>query len=208
MSTPINASSYGVLATSFGSRGVAASTVGYLCFGLAGWMISMCVAGWFTGQYGLGLLYPLSIILAIVAILAFVSGRGLDSIVFFCGAILFSTSGVYRAMIGTGKTPDPVSYLGWYACLFAIFFGYIWAGSFKSGISRSLFLLGTWLTMILAAIGAWTMTSAFFIASGYLGLIASAIAMVTSANEVIRLGSNVNPNVETTGPTVRPMAAD
>lgn len=208
MGTPIITSSYGTTASHFGSRAVAVSTVGYLCFGLAGWMISMDAAGWFPGAYGASILYPLSVVLVIMGILGFVCGRGLDAIIFFTGAILFSTTSAYGVAVGAGKTPDPASYLGWYACLFAIFFGFIWAGSFKSGRTRSLFLLGTWLTMILAAIGAWTGVNVLFIASGYMGLITSAIAMITSANEVIRLGSNVNPNIETEGPTIKPMAAD
>ena len=73
---------------------------------------------------------------------------------------------------------------------------------------RSLFLLGMWVTMLLAAIGAWTSVTDFYKASGYVGLFTSAIAMIVSANEVIRLGSTVNPNMETVGPTVKPMAAD
>jgi uncharacterized protein len=202
ISTPFNTTS------SLGSRGVAVSTVGYLCFGLAGWMISMSNAGWYSGAYALGLLYPLSIVLAVVGVLGFVCGRGLDSIIFFTGAILFSSSSAYMAMVDAGKTPQPVSFLGWFACLFAIFFGCIWAGSFRSGRIRSLFLLGAWLTMILAAIGSWTFVGGFFKASGYLGLITAAVAMIASANEVIRLGGNANPNIDTTGATVKPMAAD
>lgn len=208
MGTPINSSNYGITTYSLGSRAVAVSTVGYLCLGLAGWMVSMVAAGWFSGSFGSALLFPLAVVLAIMGVLAFVSGRGLDSIVFFTGTVLFGTASAYRTVIDTGKTPDPLSYLGWYACLFAIFFGYIWAGSFKSGRTRSLFLLGMWVTMILAAIGAWTGVDGFFMAAGYIGLITSAIAIVVSANEVIRLGSNVNPNLETVGPTVKPMAAD
>ncbi|HEV2324257.1 MAG TPA: hypothetical protein VGS10_09945 [Terracidiphilus sp.] len=207
MGTPIS-TNYGTTTYSLGSRAVVVSTVGYLCLGLAGWMISMSAAGWFHGAYALGLLYPLSVVLAIMGILGFVSGRGLDSIVFFTGAVLFSTSSAYMGMVGVGRTPQPVSFLGWFACLFAIFFGYIWAGSFRSGRGRSLFLLGTWVTMILAAIGAWTGVGGFFMASGYIGLITSAIAMIVSANEVIRLGSSINPNIESAGPTVKPMAAD
>lgn len=208
MSTPISATTYGPTTFSGEPRGVAVSTVGYMCFGLAGWMISMCAAGWFSAQYGISVLYPLSVILGIMGILGFVCGRGLDAIIFFTGAIMFSSAAAYEVMVGTGKTPDPVSYLGWFACLFAIFFGYIWAGSFRSGRGRSAFLLGTWLTLIVAAIGAWTGVVDFFIASGYLGLITAAIAMIVSANEVIQYGSGANPNIETTGPTIKPMAAD
>ena len=208
MGTPINSTNYGITTCSLGSRAVAVSTVGYLCFGLAGWMICMNAAGWFSGVDGIALLYPISLILAIMGILGFVCGRGLDSIIFFTGALLFSSTNAYSTMVGTGKAPDPYSYLGWFACLFAIFFGYIWAGSFRSGRMRSLFLLGMWVTMILAAIGAWTSVTGFYVASGYIGLITSAIAMIVSANEVIRLGSSINPNLETVGPTVKPMAAD
>ena len=208
MGTPINSTNYGFTSYSLGSRAVAVSTVGYLCLGLAGWMVSMNAAGWFSDVHGVALLYPLSLILAVMGVLGFVCGRGLDAIIFFTGAVLFGSTSAYSVMVGTGKTPDPYSYLGWFACLFAIFLGYIWAGSFKSGRTRSLFLLGTWLTMIVAAIGAWTSVDGFYMASGYIGLITSAIAMVVSANEVIRLGSNVNPNVETVGPIVKPIAAD
>ena len=207
MGTPIS-TNYGITTCSLNSRGVAVSTVGYLCFGLAGWMVCMNAAGWFSGVHEIALLYPLSIILAVMGVLGFVCGRGLDSIIFFTGAILFGSTSAYSVMVAAGKTPDPYSYLGWFACLFAIFFGYIWAGSFKSGRTRSLFLLGTWLTMISAAIGAWTSVPGFYTASGYIGLFASAIAMIVSANEVIRLGNNVNPNMETVGPNVKPMAAD
>ncbi len=208
MGTPITNVSFGKMTSSLGSRAVAVSTVGYLCLGLAGWMISMSAAGWFHGTYALGLLYPLSVVLAVMGILGFVSGRGLDSIVFFTGAILFSTSSAYMGMAGMGRTAQPASFLGWFACLFAIFFGYIWAGSFHSGRGRSIFLLGTWVTMILAAIGAWTGVDGFFMASGYIGLITSAVAMIVSGNEVIRLGSSMDPNIETAGPTVKPIAAD
>lgn len=208
MGTPIVTSSYGTTIPHFGSRGVAVSTVGYLCLGLAGWMLSMSAAGWFHGAYAVGLLYPLSIVLAIMGVLGYVSGLGLDSIVFFTGATLFSSSSAYMGMVGSGTTPQPISFLGWFACLFAIFFGYIWAASFRSGRARSLFLLGMWVSLILAAIGAWTGANGIYIASGYIGLITSAIAIITSANEVIRLGSNANPNIESTGPTVKPMAAD
>jgi succinate-acetate transporter protein len=208
MGTPILTSSYGTTAWNWGSRGVAVSTVGYLCLGLAGWMISMSAAGWFHAPYALGLLDPLSIVLAILGILGFVCGRGLDSIIFFTGALLFNSASTYVGIVAAGRPALPVSFLGWFACLFAIFFGYMWAASFRSGLTRSLFLLGTWVTLILAAICAWTGANNFYIASGYVGLITSAIAMIASANEVIRFGSNVNPNVETTGPSVKPIAAD
>ncbi len=189
------------------SRALAVSTVGYLCLALAGWMLSMGTASWFTQEFGVTLLYPLTFVLAVMGILSFVLGRGLDSIVFFAGATLFGTASAYEALIAAGKTPDPGSFLGWFAFLWAVFFCYIWAGSFKSGTSRMLFLLGSWLTMLALAIGCWTGVAGFLIIGGYLGLITSIFAVITSASEVFRLSATGNPNVESSG-QVKPMAAD
>lgn len=191
------------------SRAVAVSTVGYLCLALAGWMLSMGTASWFSQQYGLTLLYPLTGVLAVMGILSFVQGRGLDSIVFFAGTTLFGSAGAYEAMLNAGKAADPSSFLGWFAFMWAIFFCYIWAGSFKSSKSRNLFLAGFWVTMLALAIGCWTGVAGFLTAGGYLGLITSIFAIITSASEVIGLGSKGNPNtIESKEQTVKPIAAD
>src|SRR6185437_3526787 len=110
MGTPIS-TNYGITTYGLGSRAVGVSTVGYLCFGLGGWMVCMNAAGWFSGVHGIALLYPLSLVLAVMGILGFVCGRGLDSIIFFTGAILFGSASAYSVMVGDGKTPDPYSYL-------------------------------------------------------------------------------------------------
>jgi hypothetical protein len=46
-------------------------------------------------------------------------------------------------------------------------------------------------------------------AAGYCGLITAGIAWVVSASEVIRMGSQANPNLGAQGATtMKPMAAD
>lgn len=189
------------------SRALAVSTVGYLCLALAGWMLSMCTASWFSQQFGVTLLYPIAVVLAVMGILSFIQGRALDAIVFFAGTTLLGIGSAYTAMMNAGRVADPASYLGWFAFLWAIFFCYIWAGSFKSGMPRTLFLLGLWVTMLVLAIGSWTGVSGFLTAGGYLGLITSCFAIVTSAGEVLRRGAGGNPNLENTG-QAKPIAAD
>lgn len=57
-----------------------------------------------------------------------------------------------------------------------------------------LFLLGLWLTLLALAIGEWTGIHGFWLAGGYLGLITSILAAITSAVEVICHGSKLQPN--------------
>jgi hypothetical protein len=179
-------------------------------------MFSMGAASWFSHEYGLALLYPLVIVLGVMGILAFVQERGLDSIVFFAGATLLGLAGAYSGMLSMGKAAEPASFLGWFAILWAVFFCYIWAGSLKSGTSRMLFLLGAWITMLALAIGCWTGVSGFLMAGGYLGLITSIFAVITSASEVFRLGTSTgtSPSMGTSAGTAtgtghaQTMAAD
>jgi uncharacterized protein len=213
--TNVNATTYtyGPTGSSTGPRAMAVSTIGYLCFGLGAWMVSMSAAGWYSGVFAVGLLFPLAVVLAIMGILGFVCGRGLDAIIFFTGATLSGSASAYLAAAATGRGLYPMTYLGWFAGLFALFFGYIWAGSAKSGATRWWFLLGTWVTLILGAIGAWIggggVSTGFLMAAGYCGLITAGIAWVVSASEVIRMGSQANPNLGAQGATtMKPMAAD
>ncbi len=193
------------------SKAAAVSTVGYLCLALAGWMFSMGTAAWYTKPYDVAIFYPLTAVLAVMAILAFVQGRALDSIVFFAGTALLGSACAYGVALDAGRLADPLSYLGWFAGAFAVFFCYIWAGSLKSGVNRMLFLLGAWLTMLALAIGCWSDVSGFLILGGYIVLVTSIFATITSATEVLRMGVRIDPNFETsvgTGPAVKPIAAD
>jgi succinate-acetate transporter protein len=188
------------------SRSVATTTVGYMCFALAGWMISMTNAAWFSKFYvhGQALLYPLAIILGVMGILTFIQSRALDAIVFFGGAGLFGA--YYLVQANTASMADPHSYVGWSALVWSVFFCYVWLGSFRSGALRALFLLGLWLTLLSLAIGYWGSLAGFVILGGYLGLITSLLAGATSAVEIIGHGAAADMNVEAPR-TVAPRAA-
>ncbi len=190
------------------AKAVAVSTVGYMCLAITGWMLQMSNASWFSRQYGLAILYPLAILLAVMGILSFAQNRGLDSIVFFGGAGLLGTLGAYFPAHALAGAVAPASYLGWFACLWGIFFLYVWAGSFKSGVPRMLFLLALWLSLGCIAIGDWSGVGGWIMAGGYLGLISSVLAFVASGSEIVGYGRTTNPNLEVAGTAPRPMAAD
>ena len=175
-------------------KAVAISTVGYMCFAIAGWMVSMTYASWFARQYGLAILYPLAIVLGVMGILSFIQSRALDAIVFFGGTALLGSVCAYRDSLDITRMTDPHSYLGWFAGLWAAFFAYVLLGSFKSGVTRILFLLGMSLTLLSLAIGGWSGAHGWVILAGYIGLATSLLAGLTSATEVIRFGSAGNPN--------------
>lgn len=177
------------------NKAVITSTIGYMCLALTGWMISMPNAGWYDSLYphGMAMMFPLGIVLGVMGILAFLCGRALDSIIFFGGAGLFLASHLAAGAMGAG---EPASYMGWYAFVWAVFFCWVWFGSFKAGIVRMLFLLGLWLTMLALAIGGWGSLHGFTILGGYLGLATAILAAITSAIDVICHGMRGNPNDE------------
>lgn len=181
------------------SKSVATTTVGYMCLALTGWMLSMPNAAWFSKLYGHGaaMTYPLAIVLVVMGILSFTQNRALDAIIFFGGAGLFWSDYIYYVAASSPASIDPSSYTGWYAFVWAVFFCYVWFGSFKSGLPRLLFLLGLWLTLLALAIGNWTSAHGIIVLGGYLGLITSILAAITSAKDVIRHGIKVSdPNLE------------
>jgi uncharacterized protein len=183
----------------FHSKSVATTTVGYMCLALTGWMLSMPNASWFPKLYGHGaaMTYPLAIVLAIMGILSFTQNRALDAIIFFGGAGLFWSDYTYYSALNPANSMDPPSYTGWYVFIWAVFFCYVWFGSFKSGIPRMLFLLGLWLTLLALAIGNWSSVHGLIVLGGYLGLITSILAAITSATDVIKHGiKSANPNFE------------
>ncbi len=181
------------------SKAVTTTTVGYMCLALTGWMISMPNASWFSTlyQHGQTIIYPLGIVLGVMGILSFLQGRTLDAIIFFGGSGLFwADYGYLMASKAGGGNPDPGSYAGWFEFIWAVFFCYVWFGSFKSGIVRFLFLLGLWLTLLALAIGNWGNLHALIVVGGYLGLITSILAAITSAVAVISHGMKTDPNTE------------
>jgi uncharacterized protein len=172
------------------NKAVITSTVGYMCLALTGWMLSMPNAGWFDKLYGHGLamMFPLALVLGVMGILAFLNERTLDAVIFFGGAGLFWTGHLYRIASTTAGAADPGHYSGWYFFIWAVFFCYVWFGSFKAGIERLLFLLGLWLTLLALAIGEWGDLHAFTVLGGYLGLATAILAAITSAMAVIAHG--------------------
>ena len=193
------------------TRGVAVSTVGYMSLAISGWMLSMTAAGWYTRAFSTAFMVPLAVILAVIAVLAFVTDRGLDAVVFFGGAAVLGSMATYMGSVTYAHAAEPVSYMAWFACLWALYFCCTWAGSLRSGATRSSFLLGLWATFIVLAIGGWTGVGGWLIAGGYLGLITSVLAFVTSGAEIIHYGAVANPNLEATGTgagTAHPIAAD
>lgn len=178
------------------NKSVSTATIGFMCLALAGWMISMPTAGWFEKVYahGLATMATLAILLVIMGILTFVHGRTLDSIIFFGGGALFWSAHLYGMTGAPGDAAEPGSYGGWYFFVWALFFAWVWLGSFKAELQRMLFLLGLWLTLLALAIGAWTGIHGFTLAGGYLGLITSILAAITSAVEVIGHGGRGQPN--------------
>ncbi len=179
------------------NQSTSTATVGFMCLALAGWMVSMATAGWFDRIYphGLANSSALAVLLVIMGILAFVHGRSLDSIIFFGGSALFWTgSHVYGHLGSQAGAAEPGSYSGWYWFVWTLFFAWVFLGSFKAELQRTLFLLGLWLTLLALAIGEWTGIHGFTLAGGYLGLITSILAAITSAMEVIGHGLSGQPN--------------
>lgn len=177
------------------NRSVITSTVGYMSLALALWMMSMPAAGWYERAYppAEALMLPLAVVLGVMGILAFLHGRTLDSIIFFAGAGLFWSS----RLLSTAASGSPASYSGWYFFVWAVFFCYVWFGSFRAGSERMVFLLGMWLGLLALAIGDWSELHILTLIGGYLGLITAVIAAVTSATGIIRFGTSGDPNGRT-----------
>jgi hypothetical protein len=157
-----------------------------MCLALTGWMLSMPNAAWFEVSHGHGtaMLFPMSVVLIVMGILSFLNERTLDAIIFFGGAGLFWAGHQYLAGSG-GGSEEPIRYSGWYWFIWAVFFFYVWLGSFSAGAVRMLFLLGLWLTLLALAIGDWIGSHGITVLGGYLGLITSILAAITSAMAVI-----------------------
>lgn len=163
------------------------STIGYMCLALTGWMLSMPNAGWFDVAHGHGpaMLYPMGVVLIVMGILSFMNERTLDAIIFFGGAGLFWAGHEYLIGVAVVGSDEPARYSAWYWFIWAVFFFYVWLGSFSAGIVRMLFLLGLWLTLLALAIGFWMGSHSFTVLGGYLGLITSILAAINSAMAVI-----------------------
>lgn len=177
------------------NRLVISSTIGFMCIGLTLWMGGMLYAGWFPlpGAYGYGgvTLFTLgTFLLGVMAVLSFFHGRTLDAIIFFgVSGLFFTLHAAMRHGMMMGAPADSGSYPAWFDFVFAVFFFYVWLGSFRSGGGRMLFLLGMWLALLVGAIYHWTHVEFFVYICGYILLITAITATYISAAEIINYGN-------------------
>jgi succinate-acetate transporter protein len=188
------------------NRCVTTSTVGYMCLALTLWMASMTTAGWYDRMYahGTALLLPMALGLGVMGILAHLRSRSLDAVVFLGSALLLWSAHSASAM-GAG---EPSSYTGWYWAVWAVFFGYVWLGSFHAPLPRQLFLLGLTLLLLCGALHLWTQLAFFRVIGGYIGLITALLAALVSASGFIAFGQEMqNPNDDHQAASQQPHAA-
>lgn len=177
------------------NRTTITTTIGYMAWALAFWMISMPHALWLSDKLfapAVNMEYPLAILLFVMGILAFFQDQTLDSIVFFGGGGLLWVAQLAMA----GGAMGAASYFGWFYFIWAVFLAYVWVGSFSSGfagIVRMLFLLGAWLTLLALAIGSWASLGGFVVLGGYIGLVTAILAGIVSASSVITHGMRATP---------------
>lgn len=167
------------------NRCVSTSTIGYMALALTLWMASMTTAGWYDRMYahGTALLLPMALGLGVMGILTHLRSRSLDAVVFFGGALM-----LWSAHMAGMSAGEPASYGGWYWALWAVFFGYVWLGSFHASLPRQLFLLGLSLMLWAGALHMWTGLGFFGVIGGYIGLISALLAALVSASGFISFG--------------------
>lgn len=181
-------------------RSVIPTTIGYMCLGFTAWMGNLGKIGWITGanmQAAYTEVALCTVLLGLMAILCFVYGRKLDSIIFFgvvgfalcffdrglSTALLGSLDGGPLAFVSKGQSSGGAS--GWFAFLWAVFFFYLWIAAFKAGWARWLFLLCSWLGMLSHALLPWLHAFVFLRISGYVIMLAALIAIYISAATII-----------------------
>lgn len=169
----------------------AIATVGYFCIAATLWMTGMLMAGWYMPAaipgITMGTIYAIgSILLLVIGILSVIYWkRMLDSIIFLSMAGLFFS--LYAIGITNFTLAAFPAYFGWYGIVWAVFFCYLWIGSFGSGTGaeRLIFLLLFWLAGLGVALSGWLTSAGLEFVSGYLILGASVLAFITSATEVL-----------------------
>lgn len=174
------------------NRLVISSTIGYMCIGLTLWMANLSPTHWVAGPnvHAMTLVFALgTVVLGVMAILSFFHGRTLDAIIFF-GVAGFMLTMRHSGMMGhMGMMNDSSGTLGWFNLVWAVFFFYVWLGSFKAGWARSLFLLAAWLSILAFALLGWLGLTVFEYIGGYLGLFAGLVAAYISAATIINHGT-------------------
>ncbi len=186
------------------NRCVSTSTIGYMCLALTIWMVSMTNAGWYVRVYPhfAAMIMPMAVVLGVMGILSHLRARSLDAVVFFGGGILFWSAHAAAVAAAGPSTMEPLSYAGWFFAIWAVFFGYVWVGSFHTTLPRQLFVLGLALSLLATALTDWTGMPFLRYIGGYIGLISALLAGFVSASGFIAFGGEAHsPNDEHLGQT-------
>lgn len=178
------------------SRTTITTTVGFLCLGLTWWIVSMTDAGWFERLYPAGVsILTLSLILTVIAILAFIEQQTLDAVIFFGGAGLLGSVHSYLTMAASASSgAEPAHYGGWLFIVWAVYFFYLWLAALKADPVRMLFLLGVWLGLLAGALADWGLGHILTVIGGYIGLATGILAYIVSASAITghRLGATAS----------------
>lgn len=171
------------------NKSVILTTIGFMCIGFTVWMLNLHDAAWIGGPSAQGeyMAFTLSsMLLGVIAILAFLHGnRVLDTVIFFGFAGLAWTQ-VHVHHAGPSMSDAGA---GWYWFLWAFFWFYLWLASFKAGWARMLFLLGGLIASLAFALANWFDAHALVIVGAYAALIAALLAIYISAAEMINYGN-------------------
>jgi len=171
------------------NKSVSTATIGYMCFALSFWLLGVYLTRW-TPSISLSAIWaihmPLSILLLVMGILAFVNGRSLDTIVFFGGsALLWSTHSIVVLPVSGHDASSP-GFDGWFFIAWTAFFAWVWVGALKSDFWRMQFLLSLWLThFVLIFDNFFYEVHVIEIIGGYLCLVTGLLAAVVSAKGII-----------------------
>lgn len=179
-------------------KSAGSSVVGYSCLFIAGWLVSMFNAHWFSLPMlhsGMMLVMILGgVVLALAGIFSFINGNTLETALFLVFGALLSSLALSSVMFPKLNEVGSFSgFAGWVFILFAAFVFCLWIASFGEGFFRNLFLLGLWLTMLALAVGNWAYSTGIIIVGGYLGLITSLLAGYVSAEGIINSHKSSTP---------------
>ena len=156
-------------------KAVVTSTVGFFIIGLLAWTHGLPLTGW-VGMAPAGIaaaISPLSVILVVLAILAYLNDETIDGVILFSVAALVWSHSI-GAMMAEGA-------YGWNVLLWGLLFLAIFCGARKGCTIRALFALAFGLALVADAIKHWSGSAhAYALIEGYLDLLAGLLALVIS----------------------------
>lgn len=156
-------------------KAVVTSTVGFFIVGLLTWLHGLPLAGWVGmaegGAAGAGsLIAPLSAILVVLGVLAYLHDEVVNSVILFSFAALTWSHSVGMMLSQGGY--------GWSVLLWGLLFLAIFGGARKGCPLRALFALVLGLALVADAIKHWSGGAhPWAVIEGYLHLIAGVLAL-------------------------------